>query len=483
MTAQKQKIILIISTCFLILLFFLLSASIVVLIRQSLQKGAEIFVAEYQTTKLKVDASSNVGFVEPVWAAISQGGEEAGGMLTGTEELIEQVNPKYIRLDHIFDDDYYGVYSSGTLEWSKLDKEVESMIAMGAKPFFSLSYFPKAISSTKIDVPYDWGKWSWLVEQIIKHYSGEKGIEDIYYEVWNEPDLESFGSWKYYGDKSYLTLYDYSARGALNARNAGVKSFKIGGPAITALYANWVTSLTNYCNQNGLPLDFISWHRYAYSPTTFIQDLGNARAWAGGRELVISEWGPDPGKTAIYSGYYSAAHAVAVVSKMIEKLNLGFLFEVKDGPSQGDYGWGLLTHNNAGLKAKPRYYALSLIKDMIGSRLDVSGEGSNIYAWAVGNQENIKLILSNFAVAGANEEEFPIVFTNLKSGEYRIQWESLQSDDGNKVVKTNRKNEIAQKAILKANDVMKVKITLLKQIKNNNNESGSDSGLGRIVND
>ena len=75
-----------------------------------------------------------------------------------------------------------------------------------------------------------------MVQRTIEHYSGEKGIANVYYEVWNEPDL--FGKWTMGGNKDYKKLYLYASRGAQAARVS--QTFKFGGPATTGLYKNWL---------------------------------------------------------------------------------------------------------------------------------------------------------------------------------------------------------------------------------------------------
>jgi hypothetical protein len=142
-----------------------------------LPRAAEVFVAEeYVPADLVVSvAEASPGTeatVSAVWAAWAQGGEEAGGrMLSGTEEKMKGLEPKYVRLDHIFDDDYYGVYQgSGSYDFNKLDAIVEDIEQMGAKPFFALGYMPSGIADSKIDQPRDWGEWKGLVKALIRHY-------------------------------------------------------------------------------------------------------------------------------------------------------------------------------------------------------------------------------------------------------------------------------------------------------------------------
>ena len=60
--------------------------------------------------------------------------------------------------------------------------------------------------------PTDWGAYQLVIQKTVEHLSKDRGIDNVMYEVWNEPDL--FGGWKTYGPKNYLTLYSYAAHGA-----------------------------------------------------------------------------------------------------------------------------------------------------------------------------------------------------------------------------------------------------------------------------
>lgn len=440
--------------------------------KDSLVRRMEIFVGEeYVKANIEIDVKKEIGEVKAVWTGFAQGGEEQQkNMLAGTEQVLKKVKPSYVRLDHIFDDDYYDVVKeeNGQLktDFSRLDETIRSIEKMGAKPFFSLGYMPSKIASGKIEKPYDWNKWQWLVEELIKHYSGKNGmnIDKVYYEVWNEPDLESFGYWKYYGEKSYLDLYRYAALGAKKLRdNGSINSFKFGGPATTDLYKNWVTSLVNFCENNNLPLDFVSWHKYSYYPSLFASDLLSLADWLEGKdyELIISEWGPDSSKTAVYSGYLASSHAVAVTRKMIEGLDWAYAFEVKDGPGQSNEGWGIFRHEEAGLSYKPRYKAFEMMKNMNGLRVELKGEGSNILGWAVKRDENLYIILANYNLNGGEKEEVPVNFFNLdEESEYLLIWEKMIGTGGNETVFSDE-GKIEKIFEMDRNEIIKIRLEKL----------------------
>ena len=406
-----------------------------------------------------VDVNKVSGPFPDRWKALAQGGEESGvRMLENVVSKVSGLYPKYIRLDHIYD--FYNVVSrnsSGNLafDFSKLDETVCDIYHTGAKPFFSLGYMPPTMSDdgSLVGKPKNWNEWSFLVQKTVEHYSSKETVlpcgaldnfwkTDIYYEVWNEPDLESFGKWKYQaGGKSYSDLYFYSVKGAQQAQN--VLPFKIGGPVTTALYKNWIQKFLDYIIVNNLRIDFISWHHYSKKTNNFTQDIINLNKWLGENPKydryenlpkIISEWGYDSEKNPIADTNVGAAHTVASLRNLLNaRLELAFLFEIKDGPT---LSWGILNYDGS---PKPRYQALKLLNDLEGNQLIVDGEGSNVSGIASKTKENkITLILTNYDESGRNYEAVPVVFKNLDGANYKLTKKYL---DGRSEISLNLKPE------------------------------------------
>ncbi|OGK29905.1 hypothetical protein A3G67_00415 [Candidatus Roizmanbacteria bacterium RIFCSPLOWO2_12_FULL_40_12] len=371
------------------------------------------------------------------WQALAQGGEEQGvRMLGNVVPQLRDLSPRYIRLDHIYD--YYNVVNrdaSGrvAVNFNELDATVCDIYAAGAKPFFALGYMPLVLSSdgTLVGRPNNWDEWSQVVQKTIEHYSGSSTVlcngtvqgdqlADIYYEVWNEPDLESFGKWSLYGgDKDYKTLYSYSALGAARAKNT--RLFSLGGPGITAAYRNWFQVFLRWANENKVRVDFLSWHHYTKNPDDFTDDVENINSWipqeAYGRfsalPKIITEWGYDSEPNAIADTNVGAAYTIASARNLIDqKLKLAFSFEVKDGPSPR---WGILTHTG---EKKPRYEALKFMNLLKGYRLQIDGEGSFVRAIGSTSPEKIVVIVVNYDKDGRNNELVPVTFSNLSQGTY-----------------------------------------------------------------
>lgn len=429
-STQKNKLV------FKSLLLLLLVAAIFIGVWQIDQVREFFGRASGVPAELVIDTQAVIGPMPRSWQHLAQGGEDYAWRMQPIANPVRALRPQYIRIDHIYD--FYDIVqgSPGNLSFnfSKLDPILDDILAVGAKPYIALSYMPPAISRGDIvDMPHNWTDWQLTVQRTIEHISGTRGITDVYYEVWNEPDL--FGGWKYYGSKNYLTLYSYAAMGASSARN--VRPFKLGGPGITALYKNWFNALAKHAINNNLRFDFFSWHRYDHDVDQFIEDAELATVWkyrypelAPTLELHITEWGPDSENHAVYDGYYSAAHAVATAIAINNRVNRAFVFEIQDGkdPQGQEYWgrWGLMTHQDFGSKIKPRYRALQMLDRVSNQRLQITGQGSWVKALAARNARfNTEIVMANFDQYGSHTEAVPITFENIQPGSYNLNLEFL----------------------------------------------------------
>jgi hypothetical protein len=411
----------------LILLFFLLTTiSSVFLVKQATRLFSG---ARELPSNIIVDVSIDQGPLPPIWQALAQGGEEKYPFDHILPE-ITNLRPKYIRIDHIYD--FYNVVKkeNGQLifNWNELDRVVAQILATGALPFFSLSYMPPTIAKDGeiTNQPENWQDWATVVNQTIQHYSGknQKNLSNVIYEVWNEPDL--FGGWKIGGEKDYRLLYKYAIKGVNQTK--ATNSFKIGGPAITAPYKNWVDIFLDYVAKNNLRIDFYSWHRYSAEPEKFLEDVNMVDTWlfknAGlSLEKYLTEWGPISERSPLNDSDFAAAHLVATLRQLLQRVDFVFTFEIKDGlsPAKDKYwgGGGLLTHEGAGaIEKKPKYYALELLNKMTGNRISLEGENTWVTGFASREGNIIRIILVNLDPTNQHFETVPLTITNLENGSY-----------------------------------------------------------------
>jgi len=327
-----------------------------------------------------------------------------------TQPQIKALGIRYIRVDHIYNG--FDVVSLNNnqlvFDWSRLDILVDKIRNAGATPFLSLSYMPPVISKSDIiDAPKDWNQWSLVIQKTIEHYSGEKNIPNMYYEVWNEPDL--FGKWTMGGAKNYQTLYLYASRGAIAAKVN--QNFKFGGPATTGLYKNWIDNFFPFILQNKLRLDFFSWHRYDLDLDKYSEDVTSVSRWIESHpyfanvEKIVSEMGADSEKGGANDTKLGAVHLIAASRELLYKIKYGFSFSVTGA-------WGVL--------GKPREQALRLLNKLGDQRLGVTGEGTWVRAIAAQNKKGFQVLVVNYDPKNLHSEVVPVTFTGLSDNNFII---------------------------------------------------------------
>lgn len=427
------------------------------------------FFSEASGTKAEifVDAASNLGSLPQPWKNFAQGGEEPSVMPKLTAKL-RPLQPNYVRLDHIYDFYEVAQKTDGGLSfnWAKLDSEVAAITAAGAKPLLALSYLPAGFGADITAAPDNWNDWFSLVKATIEHYSGKnnQNISDIYYEVWNEPDL--FGGWKAGGSKNYLQLYRISAQAANAAANT--QNFKFGGPATTGAYPAWIEALLNLVDNENLRLDFISWHRYSFNDQALSEDVAlinrllEKHPRLALKEKLVTEYGPDPQNNPAYDNSLGAAHLMATIRNMLGQVHKAFNFEIMDGqnPAGGAFWgrYGLLTHHSAGLAAKPRYDLLVWLNSLTGQRLSLTGEGSWVKGVAVSGGNKLQLYLVNYASRANHEEAVPVVINNLEPGAYQVTSEWFKGKTQTKSIQITS-GTFADQVLLRPNEIVRISLT------------------------
>ena len=390
-----------------------------------------------------IDAQKSLGILPRLWENLAQGGEKNTDLNQSIiKEKIPPFNIKYIRIDHLYGtlDGNQIVIAEGQYNWEPLDKRIAEILALGAKPLLSLSYMPQAISGgDHLSTPTNWGQWQRVIKDTIEHFSGK--IDNVYYEVWNEPDHSDFGAWNF-SSKNYLLLYKYAVLGANAAKTT--HPFKIGGPGVadplrcvvaqlpfTSCREFWIKGFLDFVALENLRLDFVSWHRYHKRISQFVSDIESVDSWileSGLKvmpEKLITEWGSDPGNHVWHDSSFDTGHIVYGIAKMTGKVDKAFFFEIRDGilddGAEIPGRWGIFDHSG---RVKDKYFAFDYLSKLQGERLDVGGEGSFVGAIATKNNDEYQVLVSYDPVGvSLNQGLIPLSFINLPVGKYEINYE------------------------------------------------------------
>src|SRR5262249_40686022 len=131
--------------------------------------------------------------------------------------------------------------------------------------------------------PRDPKAWGELVRRLVVHWGERYGLEEVrqwYFEVWNEPNLNAFWTGS---QRQYFELYRESAL-AIKAWDAGLR---VGGPATAK--NEWIDAFLDFCEREGLPVDFVSTHHYPNDPLWSEAQDTDAEL-AGSRRSLLRDW-------------------------------------------------------------------------------------------------------------------------------------------------------------------------------------------------
>ncbi len=203
-----------------------------------------------------------------------------------------------VDVDFIFTNFDADPYSPDSYDFACTDEYVRVTELSGAKTFYRLgSRIEHQIKKYNTLPPKDFKKWAIICEHIIKHYT--EGWADgyhydmEYWEIWNEPDLDADSEDKRtWGGtpEEFFKLYEISAKHLKEK----FPHLKIGGPAISKDF-EWVKRFLNYVKETNSPMDFFSWHLYAFNPneyeekSIYVRELLNSYGFENS-ESILNEW-------------------------------------------------------------------------------------------------------------------------------------------------------------------------------------------------
>ena len=172
-------------------------------------------------------------------------------------------------------------------DWTIVDRILDTLLERRMKPLVEIGFMPEALSSKPQPYqhswapqqqyrsiftgwaypPKDYGKWSELIYQWVRHSVekyGKAEVESWYWEVWNEPNI---GYWQSTPEE-YHKLYDYS----VSAVKRALPTARVGGPHSTGPgseqaakflrdFLEHVVRGKNYATgQTGSPIDYVGFH-------------------------------------------------------------------------------------------------------------------------------------------------------------------------------------------------------------------------------
>jgi xylan 1,4-beta-xylosidase len=258
-----------------------------------------------QPIVIRVDASSHVGAMQPIWAWFGYDEPNYTYTANGRKLLSELAAlspvPVFVRTHNLLttgdgtaalkwgSTNAYTEDATGRprYDWTIVDRIFDTYVERGMRPLVEIGFMPEALSTNPVPYRHSWGpgnpygdiftgwayppkdyaKWREVVYQWVRHsverYS-RKTVESWWWEVWNEPDI---GYWKGTPEE-YFKLYDFAADGLKRA----LPTARIGGPHSTGPNGRapqqFLTRFLEHCargtnfatGKTGSPLDYVGFH-------------------------------------------------------------------------------------------------------------------------------------------------------------------------------------------------------------------------------
>lgn len=335
------------------------------------------------------------------------------------EKAYKELNMRHVRAVGIHHDDMYGIdidprssMDKSGLEpkrrnnWQVIDGIFDGLIDIGINPMYTSAFTPTVMSTGEQSVfqtvcnvtpPKNYNEWADYITASLRHFKyryGKRRMDDWYYEVWNEPNLQAF----YGGDQAeFFKLWEVTYKAIKQVD----PDWRIGGPSTAR--AEWIHDFLNYAKRKDCYPDYIIGHCYnndsewgALSPFDGPQeDKANQSPHflpgvVGGVEKLMqkhgfegevhwNEWGrswfpyDDMRETSNESAFI-----VKSMAEVHDKAKYFAYWCLSDIYNQAGYGaetfhgnYGLF--NLQGLK-KPSYYAFELLGKMGDRTLPHTGE-------------------------------------------------------------------------------------------------------------
>ena len=279
------------------------------------------------------------------------------------------------------------------------DKVIDAILESGAEVYYRIGRSWGAHT----DPPADYDKFANIVKHIAMHYNQgwANGFHQNirYWEFWNEPE----GFWGGTPEQFY-SIYEKTA----HALESVDPELKVGGDAQASPHgvSPWREGLLDYCTAHKVPLDFFSWHTYAFGSADpydavrlgrEVRQLLDTHGFLHA-ENILSEWNISYDYTIQEAAELESAHNAAFVGAALT------YFE--DAPIdhahfyRGDAAWmGLFDLNSYYYKPA---YVFKAMGQMLAAPMRVAVTGADTFGFALlaGKSEDgktVQVLISNYA--------------------------------------------------------------------------------------
>jgi len=380
-----------------------------------------------QIVHVEVVFSEKLGDLDIDRMALGQGGLSDQPMWSNRVSEIAALHPKIIRL---FVQEYFNLLPSpNDYHFQTLDKSVDTIRQTGASPLMCICFKPRLFFpqiNQDIVEPTNYDDWERLIFELVKHYRDLRaGIR--YWEIANEPDIGEDGGCPYrFKPENYTRYYQHTVSAILRADPEA----RVGGPALASCHSPILPALLSYCQTNGTPLHFVSWHIYSSDPKAVRGTIEYVRGLLQEYpqlkpETFLDEWNMDLTNPPLEPGFQPCYLAEVIWQMKEAGLDYSCYYHIRDwyvsfdqfAPFMSEQGtafmtrwWnrmpqfdGLFDYQN---QIRPAYFAFKLLSRLRGEKLRLTSDTSSVHGFASHDpqlrMEN--LVLWNFSGSAVDVE-------------------------------------------------------------------------------
>lgn len=351
---------------------------------------------------------------------LGQGGFTDQPMLAPHVDDLRQLHPKVIRL---FVQEYYDLMpAKGKYNWKKLDRELESIVATGARPMLCLCMKPPPLFPTldqNIVHPTSYKEWEKFIEKLVRHVNreGKFGVE--YWEIGNEVEIGEVGGCPYFfKPDDYLTYYTHTVQAILRADAKA----KVGGPALGHFNDPIGDALLAHAAAGKAPLHFFSWHTYDNDPAVFQKRIRNVKARIAKYpqlkdvETHLNEWNMSLDQIVPGPGFQPAFVLTTTKLMEMEGLTGANYYQIRDGYVEPATFARFLSASSVadvtrffnvmpirlGLydthgRVRPTYIVFKMLSQLRGKQWNVSTTDPQLFGMAVESEAGLEILFWSFA--------------------------------------------------------------------------------------
>jgi beta-xylosidase len=380
--------------------------------------------AQEQAVQVTVSLEDRLGPMEIDRMALGQGGLSAEPMWDSRIAEIRALRPSMIRL---FIQEYFDLLpEKGRYHFDALDRSVDTILKTGAEPIMCICFKPRVLFpeiNQDIVEPSDYDHWEKLIFSLVRHYK-EKNTGIRYWEVANEPDIGESGGCPYrFKPESYVRYYKHTVEAILRAD----PDARVGGPALANVHSPILPALLEFCEEQKVPLHFVSWHIYSSSPQqirgtiNYVKEL--LKKYPSIKvETILNEWNMDLSNPPTDPRFQPCFVAEVIWQMKEAGLDYSCYYHIRDyhvsfepfakfmspGGTAFMYKWwnrrpqydGLFDYQNT---VRPTYFTFKLLSRLTGERLRLTSSSETVHGLASWDQklQLYNVLLWNFSPSPA----------------------------------------------------------------------------------